>query len=215
MLKRILKITVICLISLIVLGGAGVYWLGRTAEKKPQALFNWIYKHPMGFFTKDPNAFLVETVSDKAPGKALDIAMGEGRNAVWLAMKGWDVTGFDISDEALRQAENRAGKAGVKINAVKAASETFEYGHEQWDLIVMSYVWAPIRNADYIARLRDSLKPGGLLVFEHYRKSYGAQPGETRKDFGEFKILRYEELVAQSDWVFQAKQPLVRMVATR
>ncbi len=82
-------------------------------------------------------------------------------------------------------------------------------------MIVMSYVWAPLRNAGYVTRLRDALKPGGLLIFEHYRASHGAQPGEIRKDFGEFKILHYEESVARSDWLFQSRQPLVRMVATR
>jgi len=122
----------------------------------------------MGFFNKDPNALLVQTVSNLPSGKELDIAMGEGRNAVWLATKGWPVTGFDISDEALQQAEERARKAGVTIKAIKAASVTFDYGHERWDLIVMSCAFTPVPDAGYIARLRDSLKPGGLLVFPFF-----------------------------------------------
>ena len=148
--KRILKIGLLIVVLLIVLAGVGSY-LGRRAllGDNPQAAFtraafNWLYKHPMGFFNKDPNAPLVETVSSLKPGKALDIAMGEGRNAIWLATKGWDVTGFDISDEALRQTEERAGRVGVTIKAIKAASESFDYGHEQWDLIVMSYAFTPV-----------------------------------------------------------------------
>ncbi len=214
MLKRILKITLISLVSLAVLAGGGIYWLIRTADKRPQEFFDLLYKHPMGFFTKNPNALLVEIVSGRTPGKALDIAMGEGRNAVWLAEKGWDVTGFDISDEALRQAEEKAGKAGVMIKAIKAASENFAYGHEQWDLIVMSYPWCPFRDAGYISRVRDSLRPGGLLVLEHYQMNIG-QPGEAKGVFRDFEILRYDESVTQGEWLFGLKQPIVKLVATR
>jgi len=215
MLKRLLKITMISLISLIVLGGIGFYMLGRTAEKNPQVLFNWLYKHPMGFFTKKPNALLMEAVSDRSPGKALDIAMGEGRNAVWLAEKGWDVTGFDISDEALRQANEKARNARVTIKAIKASSENFAYGHEQWDLIVMSYPWCPLQNSDYMLRVRDSLKHGGLLVFEHYRGNFGKQPGAIKNVFSGFEMIRLDDAVGRSDWGFEIKAPIVRVVATR
>ncbi len=54
-------------------------------------------------FRYEPNAFLVQTAKRLKPGKALDIAMGQGRNAVFLATQGWDVTGYDLADEGRRQ----------------------------------------------------------------------------------------------------------------
>ena len=216
MLKRILKITALVLVLLLILAGAGIYYVGVHHR---EIWFYYVYRNP-GVFNTEANSLLVQTVSNIPPGKALDIAMGEGRNAVWLATKGWDVTGFDISDEGLRQAEEKAAKAGVAIHAINAKSEDFDYGSEQWDLIVLSYAFTPIPDTDYVERLRNSLKPGGLLVYEHYRQMAieivpGAMPaGEAPKIFSNFKILKFEEPVTRGDWN-QKTFPLVRLVATR
>jgi ubiquinone/menaquinone biosynthesis C-methylase UbiE len=64
-------------------------------------------------FNHKPNAFLVECVRNRRPGKALDVGMGSGRNSLYLASHGWDVTGFDIADVAVAQARHRAKKLGV------------------------------------------------------------------------------------------------------
>ncbi len=53
------------------------------------------------FWTAQPNRFLVSEVSGLTPGRALDLACGEGRNAVWLARQGWDVVGVDFSQNGL------------------------------------------------------------------------------------------------------------------
>jgi hypothetical protein len=84
----------------------------------------------------------------------------------------------------------------------------------------MSYAFTPVPDTGYIAKLRDSLKPGGLLVFEHYQVTSFHVPGATRtgeaaKAFRAFKILKCEESVTRGDWQFQRKQPLVRLVAAR
>jgi 2-polyprenyl-3-methyl-5-hydroxy-6-metoxy-1,4-benzoquinol methylase len=217
MLKRILKITALVVILLLIVAGTGIYYVSVYHR---EIWFNSIYRNPVGF-NREPNALLVETVSDVPPGKALDIAMGEGRNAVWLATQGWDVTGFDISDEGLSLAEAQAAKAGVAIQTVNAKSEDFDYGRERWDLIVLSYAFTPIPDADYVERLRNSLKPGGLLVYEHFRQVVadilpGAMDsGEAPAVFGGFKILKYEEPVAAGDWANRKTASLVRLVATR
>ena len=223
MLKRLLKIG-LCIIAVILALGPPVgYWLRRSLNGSDlRTRYNVIYRLHIPVFKKEPNAMLGETVSNQTPGKALDVAMGEGRNAIWLAAKKWDVTGFDISDEGLRQAKATAQKAGVAINAVLSSSESFDYGHEKWDLIVMSYAFTPIEDETYVARLRDSLKPGGFLVFEHYQrvstndKTPGTiEPGQARQVFHDFKVLRCEEAVMRGDWLTQSKQPLTRLVATR
>jgi len=62
--------------------------------------YNEIYKNTEGrFFSRKPNAFLVEVTRIRKPGKALDVGMGQGRNSIYLARRGWDVTGFDASDK--------------------------------------------------------------------------------------------------------------------
>jgi len=84
----------------------------------------------------------------------------------------------------------------------------------------MSYAFTPVPDPGYIAQLRDSLKPGGLLVFEHYQMTTFHVPGATRageaaKAFSHFKILKCEESVQRGDWNCRTRKPLVRFVATR
>jgi hypothetical protein len=66
-----------------------------------RVMFNNIYKTTKPGFATQPNALLISTVEGRKPGRALDVGMGQGRNSVFLALKGWDVTGFDMSDEGI------------------------------------------------------------------------------------------------------------------
>lgn len=68
----------------------------------------------------EPNQFLVREVADLPAGKALDLATGEGRNAIWLARRGWDVTGVDFSAVALGKAREIAADLDVSIEWVEA-----------------------------------------------------------------------------------------------
>src|SRR5688572_7043242 len=90
-------------------------------------------------FNKDPNALLMESVKGKKPGKALDLGMGQGRNTIFLAKQGWDVTGVDIADQAIAFAKERAKAEHVKINTEQTPMEKFNYGTNQWDLIAHIY----------------------------------------------------------------------------
>jgi len=116
-------------------------------SERPEAVelfFDRVYAEPvsadsLGGFSTEPSAFLAEAVHDVSPGTALDVGMGQGRNAVFLAQQGWDVTGFDISSEALRAARANAEHAGVTLRTVKASYETFVFGDGQWDLIVLAF----------------------------------------------------------------------------
>lgn len=198
------------------------WWFFHATPDQHRRMFNALYRHPMGAFTREPNRLLVDTIASLPPGRALDVAMGEGRNAVYLASKDWAVTGFDISDEALRQANARAAQAGVRIRALQASSDTFDYGHEQWDLILLSYAFAPIRDPAYVRRLRDALKPGGVVVFEHYIRTRGFRDipgapyrGQLPRLFNGFEIRRHEEMETQGDWLFGRKAPLARLVAVK
>jgi SAM-dependent methyltransferase len=170
-------------------------------------LFNRVFKTDKG--PQEHNSLLAEAVRTIKPGKALDVTIGQGRNAVFLALRGWDVTGFDVSEEALSRAREAARRSGVSIHAVQSTSEAFDYGADRWDLLLLSYAWAPVSDPAFAARLKQSLRNGGLVVFEHVLhdgpdpapKAAGApDPGELPKLFAGFEILRYEEVKGVPDW---------------
>lgn len=70
-------------------------------------------------FNHNPNAFLVGCVRNRKPGKALDVGRGSGRNALYLASHGWDVTGFDIADAGVVQARKKAKKLEYLLSALQ------------------------------------------------------------------------------------------------
>lgn len=174
-------------------------------------------------FDANPSALLKDAAAQVRPGTALDGGMGQGRNAVYLARQGWQVTGFDISSEAIKAARLNASAAAVSIDAVEASYDSFDFGVERWDLIVLAFAWAPVNDANFMARLRTSLRPGGLVVFEHFveqpdsprpRAIRALKPGELRLAFRDFRIDRYEEVDAVGEWGGPGVR-LVRMVAAK
>src|SRR5262245_21080515 len=90
-----------------------------------------------------PNRFLVAEVADLAPGRALDLACGEGQNSIWLATLGWDVTGVDFSEVAIRKATERATRDGVDARFVCADLVEYEPAAEAFDLVVVLYLHIP------------------------------------------------------------------------
>ncbi len=87
--------------------------------------------------------------------------MGQGRNTVFLATQGWDVTGYDITDTGLEAARGAAQKAGVRIKTVYASHDDFDFGRDQWDLIVMTYALADMENAAFPGGSRTRSNPAG------------------------------------------------------
>ena len=199
--------------------------IGRTMRERPdgwRVIFNNIYSSSTPGFSTQPNALLISTVEGRKPGRALDIGMGQGRNSVFLALKGWDVTGFDISDEGLAVAHKNAERAGVKLNAIRETDEAFDYGSDQWDMIVFMYEPFPVTSAAYVERLRKSMKSGGLIVIESFgedatapnRPPTAIDPGHLLAAFKDFRLLHFEDTMAVPDWG-QRKRRVVRMVAEK
>lgn len=174
-------------------------------------------------FNSTPSSIVMETVKGLKPGAVLDVGMGQGRNAVYLAQEGWNVTGFDISSEALKTAQFNAKLAGVRIAAIKADYDTFDFGLGKWDLIVLTFAWAPVEDPAFFKKLNGSLRPGGLVIFEHYiddpnhpqpKIVHALLPGQLRTIFSDFKIECYEEVAKMGDWGGHGEK-LVRMVARK
>src|SRR5437867_1731101 len=139
-------------------------------------------------FNTNPNAFLVEMVKGRKPGTALDVGMGQGRNAIWLAQQGWDVTGFDPADKAVALAVENARKVGVRLKTEIKGREDFDFGERRWDLILLSYAGGR-EMPDVIQR---ALKPGGILVIEGAHRDAtksGNIGGAVVFDTGELPVL--------------------------
>lgn len=112
-----------------------------------------------------PNRFLVAEVEALEPGRALDLACGEGRNAVWLAEHGWRVTGVDFSDVALAKAAELAASRGVEVEWVVADVLDYEPDPRGFDLVALLYLQLP--REELLQALRSavgSVAPGGTLV---------------------------------------------------
>jgi SAM-dependent methyltransferase len=115
-----------------------------------------------------PLKLLAETIRELPPGRALDVAMGNGRNAAFLAAQGWQVTGYDISPEALAIARRRAAALGVSYEIVLSDHRSFDFGRERWDLVLLSYIVADEGDLDLVfgKKLWDSLRPGARVLCE-------------------------------------------------
>lgn len=121
-----------------------------------------------------PNQRLVEQTSDLTPATALDVACGEGGDAIWLAGQGWQVTAVDVSEVALARAADHAEDAGVeerlKLGLYDALTDPRPAGNRHFDLVTVSFLhvpepdFAPIYNG-----IADAVAPGGrLLVTAHH-----------------------------------------------
>jgi SAM-dependent methyltransferase len=171
-------------------------------------------------FNTNPNAFLVRMVQGRTPGTALDVGMGQGRNAIYLAQQGWTVTGFDPAGRAVALAQETAAKAGVRIATTVQTDDEFDWGERRWDLIVLSYV-SVRSNAPRVLR---ALKPGGIVVIEgahrdaaKTRSIGGAvvfDTNELLQIFSSLRVRHYEDAAGRADFGGEVA-PLVRLCAEK
>ena len=131
---------------------------------------------------------VVSTVRELTPGRALDLACGFGRNALWLADQGWHVTAVDISTEAIA-----ALRSDPRIEARVADLEQCEYSiaPESWDLILM----CRYLQRDLFEPAKRGVVPGGIVlaIVLLGEGRFRANPGELRSHFGDWEILHYAE----------------------
>jgi 2-polyprenyl-3-methyl-5-hydroxy-6-metoxy-1,4-benzoquinol methylase len=185
-------------------------------------MFDRIYASDRPNFSQNPSTVLVEAIEGVKPGRALDVAMGQGRNALFLAQRGWAVTGFDISDEGLNVARANAKKAGVSLTAQRSSIEDFSYGEAQWDLIALIYVPNSAHEGSAMSRLARALKPGGLLVIESFasdrqsaaRRPVDIDPATLKASLVGFDIVRFDDREAVSEWDPQPTR-LCRVIARK
>jgi len=151
---------------------------------------------------REPNPFLKKHIHLLPSGKALDIATGEGRNAVFLAQHGFEVDAVDISEKGLRKAQQLAREKGAKIKTFGVDLDRFQIEKERYDLIADFY----FLKRRLIPRIKKGLKKGGRVIFETYilehrtlgtggpkQAKYFLKPNELIRLFKNFRILFYRE----------------------
>lgn len=129
------------------------------------------YAEPDYIFGVEPNAFVASNVARLAPGlRALDVACGEGRNSVWLASHGCEVTGFDISARALSKARQLAERRRVQVSFLEADIRSWAWVAEAYDLVCCVFIQfaAPDERTRLFEGIKTTLAPGGLLLLQGY-----------------------------------------------
>ena len=148
-----------------------------------------------------PSQFLVDNLELLPKGKALDVAMGSGWNAVYLATMGFEVEGIDISPEAVSNALELARKSGVNLKARMADLEdNYHIERGAYDVIIcFNYLHRPL-----IPQIKDGLRTGGMVVYETFiveqaqfgkpkNPDYLLEHNELLDMFRDFRCLRYRE----------------------
>jgi tellurite methyltransferase len=149
----------------------------------------------------EPAPFLVENMELLPRGRVLDVAMGNGRNAIFMAKAGFRVEGVDRSPEAVDMALEAARKAGVNIKAQVADLEgEYKISKGAYDVIIcFNYLQRSL-----IPQIREGIRPGGMVVYETFtvdqiqfghprNPDYLLEHNELLRMFGEFRCLRYHE----------------------
>jgi tellurite methyltransferase len=166
---------------------------------------------------RKPSQFLVENIDVLPRGKALDLAMGNGRNAVYLAKRGFDVEGVDISAESVKRALKLAHNSGVTINALVADLEnSYRIVKDTYKVIVcFNYLYRPI-----IQQIKEGICIGGMVVYETFivdQAKFGKpkNPDHLLKHnelldlFRDFRCLRYHE------GIFENQRALAGIIAQK
>ena len=169
-------------------------------------------------FGAAPAPFLVEQVGDLEPGSALCLAAGEGRNAVYLAQRGYDVTALDISARGLEKGQLLAVERGVEITTVHADAMEYAPDRGSYDLVISIF----FLERALFPGIVQALKPGGRLLVQTYsreqlRFGWGPRnpdfllgPNELLETFKGFRIRYYAEVIEEREEGRQAA--LVRLV---
>ncbi|MFM2125597.1 MAG: hypothetical protein RL328_2048 [Acidobacteriota bacterium] len=141
-----------------------------------------------------PRPFVERYAGELPPGRALDLACGTGANAMWLADRGWQVTGVDWNADSLAQL--RAAAPQVETHLADLEAHRFDIGEQHWDLIVVSHYL----QRDLFPKILRGLKPNGRAIiivhmFEpgHETSRFSVHPGELRQLFEGARIVAYEE----------------------
>jgi len=123
-------------------------------------------------YGKEPNAFFAKELSEIPPGKILLPGEGEGRNAVFAALKGWTVDAFDQSNVGAEKAHRLAENAGVKIKYQVCEINDYPFEKHHYNVVALIFFHAPPATRRKLhSSVQEALKPGGLVILEAFHIS--------------------------------------------
>lgn len=188
--------------------------------------WNEKYRVSDRLWSAEPNQFVAAELAELRPaGRALDLAAGEGRNALWLAERGWRVTAVDFSDVAIERGRARDPDGAVEWQVADVLEVPIESGG--FDLVLLAYLQLPWpQMKQVLARAQDALAPGGVLLIvghdtDNLARGYGGpksaevlySPGDIRETLARLTIDRavtVKRHVATDSGVATALDCLVR-----
>ena len=176
-----------------------------------------------------PTGFLVPEAEALTPGNALDLACGEGRNAVWLAERGWQVTGVDFSGVAIAKARRLAAERSVQASWVETDLLEYEPPREAFDLVILFYLQLPGQELGLVlGPAAGAVAPGGTLLLvghdsRNLEHGYGGpkdpavlySPADVARHLGELEIELAETVVRTVDTAEGAHDALDVLVRAR
>lgn len=135
-------------------------------------------------FASGPNPLVVEALSDLPPGRALDLAAGEGRHALWLARRGWQVTALDFSRVGLDKGRREAERDALRVDWILEDAYRYRPEPRSLELVLVAHFHPePARQRRVFAALAGALVPGGhLLVLGRHRDDIGRDGGRGPRD---------------------------------
>ena len=185
---------------------------GIKTSKDSKTQWDARYAKPTFVFGKSPAQFLAENYHYiPFESSVLDMGMGEGRNAVFLAQKGYKVTGIDISSVAVKKSYLLAQEFGVKIKGVVASLKEYKIPPSSYDAIICFYYV----DRSLVEKMKSWLKPGGIIIYEaytHKEKDKATKKGSLESDsnylkdqellklFGGMRVLKYEEPLHEKEF---------------
>ena len=169
-----------------------------SADSNDQTRWDKYYNIEEFLYGTEPIPFLKENISLLPKNKALDLAMGEGRNGVYLATQGFDVLGLDISPIGLNKAQQLAKHFNTTIQTRVVDLENYQLEKNSYDVIICTYYL----QRDLFNQIKASLKPGGMVLIETFNsdylkysrfpKKYLLKHNELLEIFKDFKVIRYQ-----------------------
>jgi len=194
-----------------------------NAPESPAAYWDQRYEAVEELWPRAPNVFLAELAAGLAPGRAIDLGAGEGRNAIWLAKRGWRVTALDVSAVALGRAAQRAAEEGVDLDCVEADWREYRPG-APLELAIISFMHPePGERPSMFERAGEALAPGGHLfvtgvdLADHGRRGPPDAerlhtPQRLRRALRGFDLLRCESVAHETE-DRQGRRSVVDVVA--
>lgn len=144
----------------------------RTLAGMDATMWNDRYSAADLVWSAGPNQFVESICRDLPVGRSIDLAAGEGRNALWLAERGWDSTAIDYSDVAIDKARRIAEHRGISITAEVHDLTEYEPAPGGYDLVVVAYLQLPAEQLDPIlARAAAAVAPGGTFLLVNHDRS--------------------------------------------